>query len=372
MRREVRRCIPLVTLLVTLTMLASLPAADHRDGPRTTNSATSLGPLDINDVYLFRSPANANNTVMVLSCGGADVGVIGPPYFFPGGVYEIRVSNNGVKTDDEIVYQVVFSDPDKYLRQTYRLIEMRRVGLIFVSQVLTQGVTGRAVPLRGGGAVQAQLFDDPFFFDLNAFVKFRTAVQQGKPLGERVAPFLPPNQPKNFFTRNTLAIVLELPRLQLQSAPANPGLSVWARTLRPNGEQFDRMGRPGINTVVGFEQPLLGFPNIADTFNSLIPAQDPPLIPVAATRISTAFGLPLNGPVSNGGPNATQLAGILLPDVLDFDTTSSAGFLNGRRLADDVIDAELNLLTGGALTTDRVGNDSNFLSVFPYLAPPVP
>ena len=35
---------------------------------------------------------------------------------------------------------------------------------------------------------------------------------------------------------------------------------------------------------------------------------------------------------------------VLLPDVLTFDQSSTDGFLNGRQLADDVIDAELGLL----------------------------
>ena len=44
---------------------------------------------------------------------------------------------------------------------------------------------------------------------------------------------------------------------------------------------------------------------------------------------------------------AAGLTATLLPDVLTFNTASDApvGFLNGRSLADDVIDAELGLLT---------------------------
>jgi hypothetical protein len=57
---------------------------------------------------------------------------------------------------------------------------------------------------------------------------------------------------------------------------------------------------------------------------------------------------------------------------MPFRTTSSAGFLNGRQLQDDVIDAELALLTDGALTSDRVVNDSVFSRRFPYLGPPLP
>ena len=38
--------------------------------------------------------------------------------------------------------------------------------------------------------------------------------------------------------------------------------------------------------------------------------------------------------------------------------------------ANDVIDAELNLITNGAITTDCISNDSTFLSGFPYLGVP--
>mgnify|MGYP002626390588 CR=1 FL=1 len=68
---------------------------------------------------------------------------------------------------------------------------------------------------------------------------------------------------------------------------------------------------------------------------------------------------------------AAFLTDILLPDLLTVDTSNPAGFLNGRRLEDDVIDAELDLLTKGALTGDGVdANDVPFLTVFPYLAAP--
>jgi hypothetical protein len=35
-----------------------------------------------------------------------------------------------------------------------------------------------------------------------------------------------------------------------------------------------------------------------------------------------------------------------------------------------VIDAELNLITNGAVTTDCVANDSTFLGTFPYVGSP--
>jgi len=67
---------------------------------------------------------------------------------------------------------------------------------------------------------------------------------------------------------------------------------------------------------------------------------------------------------------AEALAKVLLPDILTFNYTSPAGFLNGRRLQDDVIDIELNLVTRGAVTGDKVGPHTDYLSQFPYLGKP--
>jgi hypothetical protein len=349
-----RRCVAFVALMCLASQAIS---ADHRDGPRVVDSVKTLGAMDLNDLYVFVSPANSRNTVLILTTGGLDVGIIGPPTFFPGAVYEIRVSNDGVKTTDEFVLQAVFSNPDKFGRQNYtvRMIRQNRGN---DPSVLARGVTGQPIAGSLGVKVQAGIFDDPFFFDLDAFGKFRTAVQQGKGLADRVAPFLPPNKPMNGFKKNTLAIVFEVPRNELQSSPSNPNITVWQRCVAPDGTKFDRMGFPAINTAVGF-----GFadkPNIQDFFNGLTPASDEGLRGEAADRINKIYGLPLD--------KATQLAEVLLPDVMPFNTTNKSGFLNGRRLEDDVIDAELNLLTGGALKEDRVGNDSTFLTKFPYLA----
>jgi hypothetical protein len=64
------------------------------------------------------------------------------------------------------------------------------------------------------------------------------------------------------------------------------------------------------------------------------------------------------------------IAQMLLPDVLTYDYTSSAGFLNGRRLQDDVIDIALNLVTNGKVTGDEVGPHTDYLDDFPYLGRP--
>jgi hypothetical protein len=356
----------LLVLSVAVLETPTAMAADHRDGPRVLVAPATLGAIDLNDLYVFVSPATSSNTVFVLSTGGAGVGILSPPFFLPGAVYEFRVSNDGDPTTDEIVYQFVFSNPDQFLRQSYTVVQQNaRTG---ASSVLASGVTGKAVTTRGGVKVQAGLFDDPFFFDSLAFNKFKALAAEGAPLAQRIAPFLPPNIPNDFFGNfNVLAIVFEIPSLQLQSSRSNPNISVWIRSLIFNGttyDQFDRMGRPAINTAVNFELPFVNMPNIQDLFNSVTPAVDPSLVSVAAVRINLIYGLPIT--------QAVALAAMLLPDVTTFNTTDTNGFLNGRKLTDDVIDAELSLLTGGVLTSDRVINDSVFSNKFPYVGAPLP
>src|SRR5437588_205103 len=58
---------------------------------------------------------------------------------------------------------------------------------------------------------------------------------------------------------------------------------------------------------------------------------------------------------STHAAEANSLAQVLLPDILTYDYSSPKGYLNGRRLGDDVIDISLNLVTKGKVTTDHVG-----------------
>ena len=67
---------------------------------------------------------------------------------------------------------------------------------------------------------------------------------------------------------------------------------------------------------------------------------------------------------------AQEIARMFIPDILQYDSSSSQGFFNGRRLTDDVVDIILNLVTAGKVTTDMVGPHHDYLSAFPYLGQP--
>jgi len=327
---------------VTLTVgVASTPvdAADHLDAPGLTPPGGD-GRLDINDVYAFQSPQNPANLVLIMTVSPA-AGALSPTTFHPQATYEFLIDRDG-DAKPEATVEVSFSKPADSGQQELEM-KFRGQGV----KASAKGRTGENLVIEGGGTLQAGLFDDPFFFDLLAF------------LGSEGRSFCDGQQSNFFNGLNTLAIVLEIPSAKL--GPNNIG--VWARTVL-HGKQIDRMGRPAINTVFipnnPFE-PADTEPSQKNAFNAGKPKKDQKNFRAEVVDTLEIF-------YGAGSQDAQNLANILLPDILTINPSSTAGFLNGRKLADDVIDTELALVTNGQITTDCVGNDSNFSNTFPYLA----
>src|SRR5689334_4246931 len=86
-------------LVVVAGLLAAqsttVRGADHEDSPRTLINQV----LDILDVFVFRSPTNRNNTVIIVT-HSTDAGVVGPVTFQPGANYDLKVDNNGDAVED--------------------------------------------------------------------------------------------------------------------------------------------------------------------------------------------------------------------------------------------------------------------------------
>jgi len=328
--------------LTLFVFTSAASAADHRDGPIFANSAR-FGSQDLNDVYVFRSPANVDRTVLIMTVNPF-AGVLSPTTFEPGILYDFCIDKNGDAVED-IVYRYRFYDlpiSDTQFFIVQRLNMNSLLGQLGIGQEVSVGVTGLAQTLAGGGRTLQDNFDDPFFFDLNGF-------QNGFQFtGD------------DFFEgANVSCIVLELPTARLVGT--GPRIGVWCRTLSPgifgfDTTQIDRNGRPAINTVL---IPA----NRKTLFNRSEPIDDQRRFRTNVIDSLLALG--------RTRADAEALADVLLPDILTVNTNSGAGFLNGRRLADDVIDIELDLLTGGEVTTDGVDrNDRAFRRTFPYLAPP--
>src|SRR5436309_10762641 len=98
------------TLILAFAALAAAtaliaPAADHRDGPIFVNTAAN-GTADINDVYIFQAPGNANNTVLILDVQPFP-GVLTPAFFDQSLVFDLKVDNTGDNVED-ITFRVTF------------------------------------------------------------------------------------------------------------------------------------------------------------------------------------------------------------------------------------------------------------------------
>ncbi len=297
-------------------------AADHLDAP----AVQADGRTDINDLYAFQSPRDDDNLVLIMTVNPG-AGVISGTTFHPKANYNFHIDEDGDAIADHTV-TVDFGKVKQNGRQRYKVR--------YDGEKVAKGRVGRTVEVDElDGKIRAGVFEDPFFFDLAGF-------QAG--LAFTGDDFFAP--------LNVSAIVLEIEADELADSET---IGVWATTTDRWGNQIDRMGRPAINTVL---IPA----DRKDEFNRADPVND-----------AAAFGDDVRATIAalNGGDTATAaaLTAVLLPDILTIDVTDPSGFLNGRGLADDVIDAELSLLTNGAVTGDGVdANDVRFRNRFPYLA----
>ena len=277
-------------------------------------------------------------------------------------------------------------------------------------------VDGAIRRLSDGTKVFVGQRDDPFFVDLGATFD---AINVRKGTGNQ-------GQGKDDFSgMSTSAVVMQVPeRLitrdhrQVSSANArNAVVGVWSTTerkrlgvvrrrhgrqVRAHWVQVSRLGNPLVNEVV---IPL----GKKDQFNRTTPDRDAQLYgryvlnPELAAVLNALFHV--NAPEHNrtdivqavlqGIPGLNQTAGAPGPPAVDtlkvnlgtppasgaenrFGVIGGdmAGYPNGRRLGDDVVDIDLQVIAG-FLKGNRVPlgdgvdrNDKPFLSAFPYLAPP--
>ena len=327
--------------------------ADHLDAPGTTSPAMRPD-ADINDVYAFEGK-NESHTVIAVTTHPA-AGAIAPLEYATDVRYAIQIDRDG-DTRKDVTYRAVFEEPRNDGRQRYVLV---RVSQGRARQV-ARGLTGSATDVRGGGHVFAGLRSDPFFFDLAAF--------QGSVLGQGDRAFCDGDEVDFFDALNANAIVLQVPDAKVGSQ-----VGIWAETReRGSNDRIDRMGRPAINTVFNSGEDK-------NLFNETGPAMDREDFGDNVVNVLTTFSaLDAEGAYTNA--EANTLADVLLPDVVTYDTSTDAvGPLNGRALADDVIDAELNIVTGGfafagrdgtgAITGDCIGPHDDYMNQFPYLGEP--
>lgn len=316
--------------------------SDHLDAPglKPPNMDASI---DICDIFAFQKPGDANKSILVIN-----VNPVAPTYadaFSSEAVYEFKVDTNNDAVA-EIAYRFTFSAK----KEGVQTATVRRASGQQANSngnegdILFQDVPvafGKTITVAESGAYRffAGIRSDPFFFDLEGYkdgMQFTGA--------------------DTFLDKNVFSIVLELPNSELGS---HSRLGIWARVLIPKDGnpffQIDRMGRPLVN--IAFTEG-----EDKNTFNHIEPMCDRELFLAKFTARLVKSGY--------SPEQAQQTALSLLPDILDYDYASAAGYRNGRKLTDDIIDIQLALVTNGAVTTDKVGPHQDFLTTFPYVGPP--
>jgi hypothetical protein len=207
--------------------------ADFRDGANFSDTATN-GRLDLGPLYVFRSPANANNTVFVMTVSPFS-GVLTPTTFVKGARYDFVIDTSGDLVPD-IVLRATFGPPsaiDGSQSVLLRCLPKPRCR----RYVLARGRTGQNIPVLGGGLFRAANQDNPEFFDQGGWDTYVAAKLGTFPRA--------PGTAHNFYgpNGNSLAIVLELPSARIHFPATNPNkiIAVWARTIANGGRQ-DRQG----------------------------------------------------------------------------------------------------------------------------------
>ena len=407
--RKVGAAVGLLAVAGTIAAVGVGPlfatGADHLDAPLVKTDAR----IDITDIYAFRSSASRSTLVLNVNPLTAP-GSTKTATFRPGALYEIKIDTNGDARAD-IAYRVTFGKPtslsDGARVQTYTVKRSTgptadkhtwRGTTIASGRTTAYGHTLKTADISGGGHAFAGPRDDPFFFDLVGFKHLKERLLAGSTTvgsaGDGANCALADDDPgakllscftgtDTFAGTNVSSIVLQVPNTMIGGAGRHVG--IWATTSipTPSGwKQLDRMGRPAINTVFNISDGQKELTNISSP-------RDDRLEMLARTK--TVLGAFDNVLEVNGAPNysAAQIdaiAHVLLPDVLTYKVGDGHGFahfagngtpslanlrLNGRRLADDVINAEFGLVTDFVITDDGVNaNDSSFSSSFPYLAAP--
>ena len=322
------------------------------------------------------------------------------------------------------------TDPNLNVRQSWTLtrIDGAQETVLGTGQVAPYFVGPTSMPnypalaqsaiqnLPGGYKVFVGPRDDPFFVDLAAVFDLLSIRRPPGNAGRGI---------DGVGGYNVMSVVLQVPMDKLTKDSMSPDpskgnniIGIWdtaerlqTRVINGDGTvsfsgpeiQVSRLGMPLVNEIV---IPL----GKKDLFNASEPSNDVANFgayvadPEPAKLLHAIFGInvppaPRNDLVSvfaTGVPGLNQPAGVSPGEMLRLNMSippavrpkrlgvlagDVAGFPNGRRLADDVVDIELRVVAGvlvdgfNVAPNNQLGdgidaNDEPFLPYFPYVAPP--
>jgi uncharacterized protein DUF4331 len=394
-------------------------ASSHREAPLISQDPTA----DNTDLYAFVSPDKPDSATIIANWIPGEDPAAGPNYytFSPTARYDIYIDRNGDGKPDITYYFRFKNQPSQFFlgntQQSYTVTKV--VGnrsTVVGNGLLTppDNIGPRSTPdypalaakgihpLDDGTTVFAGQRDDAFFGDIGAIfdlvaIRLGTGANGGG---------------KDFFAGYGVhAIALQIPKSQLDNG-GNHTIGVWAATDRQKVDvagkakgpwvQVSRLGNPLINEVLIPTQ-------LKDKWNASTPENDKqfatyyanPILATVLQKLYPQFGpfqdtkrddlvqvllTGLKTPALNytGPTQADELRLNLSIPPTPFDKINRlgvlgndlAGYPNGRRLEDDVIDISERVV-GGALIGHSLplgdgvdGNDVPNLHAFPYETAP--
>ncbi len=439
-RTTMRRQMMVIGGVLACASILGAPLGAHASSHREAPLIAGDPQVDNTDVYAFVSPDSPSNVTLIANWLPFEEPNGGPNFypFAPDAHYDINIDNKGSATAN-ITYRWTFTshyrstntflyntgvvhnihDSTLNFYQTYNLEKIVNGGpattIVSNAPVAPSNVGRASMPnyaalrnqsitsIPAGGKTFAGQADDPFFLDLRVFDLLYGA--NLKEVGhDTLAGY------------NVNSIALQVPKSELaQGGDGSNIIGVWSTTerqsltLHPDGTrsgagnfvQVSRLGNPLVNEVV---VPV----GSKDRFNASQPSGDSQFLPKVVDPelphlIQAIYGIPapatprndlvavfLTGVAGlNKPPSVTpaeelrlnmSIAPATSPNRLGVVGGDKAGFPNGRRLTDDVVDIALQAVEGvllpnhpAAVNTlgDGVNaNDVAFDRDFPYLALP--
>ena len=374
-------------LPMAVTLPSTLRASDHADGPTVAGDQAA----DLADSYFFTDPLDSSKVVLINTVRG---------FIVPGEAVNLVVFDSTIRYRFQI-FNNEDAKPDGFIDVSFSEKKANRETGAPLPQTATVTFSGKlqmkgtftglttnptlapvAAPFpnppqrlknRRDNDSQVEFFagetDDPFFFDIPGFARFRAkAVAGDSSAGAELQ-----RGRDTFAGYNVLTIAFRLDKSLLQpragSEKSEFGLSVLSqrqtervRKGRKVGsgpfQTVDREGLPGINALL---VPL----NLKNKYNAgdtLLDASGRFAGPIVATLQSLGIS----------DENLAVLAGLAVTrgDVLRLDTGLPTAFPNGRKPSDDVVATILSVVAGTTLDDNVPNNDVPFQATFPYLGLP--
>lgn len=341
-------------MMASALISGSVLAADHREAP-----GVNLQPAaDLGDLYVFKSPVNSRNVVLIMTVNpNSDPDFAASYAFDPDVLYRFAIDSTGDGILENKI-DLFFGPVTGGVQEMILRLNNNEVARGQTTPGSSLGFVEPTILRSGPFTAFAGPVDDPFFFDGVGFQRFVAGL--GGFRGE-----------DSFAGFNVSAIAIELPFDLINGGKEQVAVEAFTFTSRPPEEanrggrnvviagrqleQFERTGNPAIATAL--------VPSTRrDEFNQTRPADDGARFGADIVASLEAFGTP--------PATIALLASIAVPDTMKFDFGAPSGFPNGRLPTDDVIDTILSLVLDTAVSDGVDANDKPFEASFPYMAFP--